>query len=66
MVIDLIAVPASSDIIPKNNQILLIDSQDVTIKTINDYENSILGSNTTVSGASSGGVAGSGGSGSGY
>lgn len=63
---DLIAIPASSDIIPKNNQILLIDSQDVTIKMINDFENSILGSNTAVSGASSGGVAGSGGSSSGY
>lgn len=66
-VLTLTATPASSDIIPKNNQILRVDDNDILVKILTDsVDGTNLGSNTATSGAASGGVAGSGGSSSSY
>lgn len=67
--LDITVTPASSDIAPVREQILLIEAEDVTVTTIAD-STSTLGSVTTsattaTSGSGSGGSAGSGGS-SGY
>ena len=60
-IFEITCIPASSDIIPKNNQILIIEPTDVTLKMITDIEGTNIGSNTSISGTASGGVAGSGG-----